>query len=273
MIAAPTRAARRAVVAWRHGGARSPARGRGRAHAGALRRALMGNHDYGATGWPSRPLRRAGLARRALDRARPRAAGRRRDRVAALAEPAARRGDVQCWHGGPQNAVHSTSARRTRRLPRAPAGERRPGGPLAAAAAWLQTPGGTKRVPVRVGGRSISPPGRWLLTRARWTTGSPPRRGCWVRLDVGRRRGHVPPQLDVERRTATHRRYDPAPARERARALGLAGSRSLQRPTRLLRARPSTCCSGAGRRSRIDPTVTLLGAPSTAAPLRRLRAR
>ena len=49
--------------------------------------ALMGNHDYGATGvGRADEVRRARLARGALDRARPRSDAQRRPRVDALAQ-------------------------------------------------------------------------------------------------------------------------------------------------------------------------------------------
>ena len=52
----------------------------------------------------------------------------------------------------------------------------------------------------------------------------PPRRGWWDGLDADAANGAFWLLLDLERRTATWRRapYDPTPARDRARALGLA---------------------------------------------------
>jgi hypothetical protein len=52
---------------------------------------------------------------------------------------------------------------------------------------------------------------------------SPSRLGWWDALDVQAAEGAFWLRLDLEQRTATWRRarYDPAPARRRARALGL----------------------------------------------------
>src|SRR4051812_41874974 len=69
--------------------------------------ALMGNHDYGATG-SAEPTRFGAPGSPAV-----RSIGLARDRLGSAEgewmrsrKPAARRGDVQCWHGGPRNAVH-----------------------------------------------------------------------------------------------------------------------------------------------------------------------
>src|SRR4029079_13040790 len=69
--------------------------------------ALMGNHVYGATGSaePTRFGEPGSPAVRSIELARdglsePHAEWRRSRR------PAARRGEVQLWHGGPRNAVH-----------------------------------------------------------------------------------------------------------------------------------------------------------------------
>ena len=69
--------------------------------------ALMGNHDYGATGSaePSRFGAPGSPAVRSIELARDRLSG---SEVAWMRtrKPAARRGEVQLWHGGPRNAVH-----------------------------------------------------------------------------------------------------------------------------------------------------------------------
>ena len=69
--------------------------------------ALMGNHDYGATGSaePTRFGEPGSPAVRSIELARERLS----DADVAwmrTRKPAARRGEVQCWHGGPRNAVH-----------------------------------------------------------------------------------------------------------------------------------------------------------------------
>ena len=69
--------------------------------------ALMGNHDYGATGSaePTRFGEPGSRAARSIELARERLSA---DDVQWMRSrrPAARRGDVQCWHGSPRNPVH-----------------------------------------------------------------------------------------------------------------------------------------------------------------------
>jgi len=69
--------------------------------------ALMGNHDYGATGSaePTRFGEHGSPAARSIELARETLDD---DAIAWMRKlrPAARRGDVQCWHGGPHNPVH-----------------------------------------------------------------------------------------------------------------------------------------------------------------------
>src|SRR4051794_7379923 len=69
--------------------------------------ALMGNHDYGATGSaePTRFGEPGSPAARSIELARERLDDAEIAWLRSL-RPAARRGDVQCWHGGPRNAVH-----------------------------------------------------------------------------------------------------------------------------------------------------------------------
>ena len=132
---------------------------------------------------------------------------------------------MQCWHGGPQNAVHqyvgASNAAACLALQRGSLGLV---GHTHAAAAWLQTPRAAKRVPVRVGEPLELAGGKWLLNPGAVGAPVPPRRGWWDGLDADAAEGAFWLLLDLERRTATWRRapYDPAPARERARALGLA---------------------------------------------------
>ena len=188
--------------------------------------ALMGNHDYGATGSaeptrfgpPGSPAARSiELARERLDEGA----------IAWLhsLRPAARRGNVQCWHGGPQNAVHQyvgpSNAAACLALQRGSLGLV---GHTHAAAAWLQTPRAARRVPIRTGEPLELADGKWLLNPGAVGAPVPPRRGWWDGLDSDAAEGAFWLLLDLERRTATWHRapYDPAPARERARALGLA---------------------------------------------------
>src|SRR3954454_16637929 len=68
--------------------------------------ALMGNHDYGATGSaePTRFGEPGSPAPRSIELARDRLSNAE---VAWMRsrKPAARRGEMQLWHGGPHNAV------------------------------------------------------------------------------------------------------------------------------------------------------------------------
>ena len=188
--------------------------------------ALMGNHDYGATGStePTRFGEEGSPAARSIELARERLDAGAIAWLRTL-RPAARRGDVQCWHGGPQNAVHQYVG--ASNAPAALAAQRGSIGLVGhthAAAAWRQTPrGAAKAVRVRVGEPLELADGRWLLNPGAVGAPVPPRRGWWDGLDTDALEGAFWLLLDLERRTATWRRapYDPAPARERARALGL----------------------------------------------------
>ena len=187
--------------------------------------ALMGNHDYGATGSaeptrfgePGSPAALSiELARNRLDE----------DAIAWMRSlrPAARRGDVQCWHGGPHNAVHeyvgASNAAACLALQRAGLGLV---GHTHAAAAWRQTPRGAKPARIRVGEPLDLADGKWLLNPGAVGAPVPPRRGWWDGLDADATEGAFWLLLDFQHRTATWHRapYDPGPARERARALGL----------------------------------------------------
>jgi predicted phosphodiesterase len=175
------------------------------------RLALMGNHDYAATGAvdPSR----LGDARRSLELARELLS---EDDVAWMRSrrPAARREGVQCWHGGPRNPVWEFVGPSN-----APACLERQTAELGlvghthVAAAF--TPG--RRVRVRVDEPLDLSGAKWLLNPGAAGAPVPPRRG-WFDSDAA---GWL--ELDLAARTATWRRatYDPRPARERARALGL----------------------------------------------------
>jgi hypothetical protein len=170
--------------------------------------ALMGNHDYGATGSaePERFGEPGSPAVRSIELARERLSA---DDIAWMRsrKPAARRGDVQCWHGGPRNAVHeyvgASNAAACLAVQRAPLG-------LVAhthvAAAYLATPRAARAVRIRIGEPLDLAGGKWMLNPGAAD-------GGWWLL------------LDREIQTATWHRepYDPEPARARARALGLAG--------------------------------------------------
>jgi predicted phosphodiesterase len=188
--------------------------------------ALMGNHDYGATG-SADPLRfgdPGSAAVRSIELARDRLAG---DDIEWMRSrrPAARRDGVQCWHGGPRNPVHeyvgSSNAAACLAVQRAELGLV---GHTHVAAAWRATPGGgAKAAPIRPGEPLDISTGKWLLNPGAVGAPAPTRLGWWNALDAQAAEGAFWLLLDLGERTATWRRapYDPAPARGRARALGL----------------------------------------------------
>ncbi len=184
--------------------------------------ALMGNHDYGATAWPSRRgLGEPGSpAVRSIEHACERLSDAEVEWMRTRA--AARRGDVQCWHGGPRNAVHeyvgASNAADCLAVQRAEVGS--------SDTAMPRLRGGTRR-------RARARPGSvsaYLLDLAggKYADLERParrnRRGSLVdALDAQAAEGAWWLTLDLDRRMATWHRapYDPAPARLRARAPGL----------------------------------------------------
>jgi predicted phosphodiesterase len=186
--------------------------------------ALLGNHDYGATGSaePTRFGEPGSPAVRSIELACDRLSDAELAWMRAR-KPAARRGDVQCWHGGPHNAVHEyvgpSNAAACLSVQRATLGLV---GHTHVAAAWRQTPRGASAVRLRVG-EPLDLTGRWLLNPGAVGAPAPSRLGWWDALDQQAADGGYWMLLDLERRTATWHRapYDPAPARLRARALGL----------------------------------------------------
>jgi predicted phosphodiesterase len=187
--------------------------------------ALLGNHDYGVTGGVA--LDRFGdpasANARSIRLARERVAG---DDVAWMRtrKPAARRHGVQCWHGGPRNPVWEyvtpTNAAACLDAQRAALGVV---GHTHLAAAFQQTPRRARRVAIEPGVPLDVSEGRWLINPGAVGAPVPPRRGWWDGLDADAALGAFWLLLDLEARTATWRRapYDPGPARQRARALGL----------------------------------------------------
>jgi predicted phosphodiesterase len=159
----------------------------------ACRVALLGNHDYLALrDTPANPS--IELARERLDE----------DAVAWMRsrKPASRRADVQMWHGGPHNAVHEFVGPRNAAacLDR----QREPLGLVGHTHVPAAFHESGRKVRLLEGEPLALGAGKWLLNPG------PALAGCWLELDLGRR-------------TATWRiaSFDPAPARERARALGL----------------------------------------------------
>jgi hypothetical protein len=187
--------------------------------------ALMGNHDYGATGSaePARFGAAGSAAVRSIELARDRLPGELVEWMRSR-KPAARRGDVQCWHGGPRNAVHQyvgpSNAADCLALQRGRLG-------LVAhthvAAAWVQTPRAARAVRPRLGEPLDLSDGKWLLNPGAVGAPVPGFRSWWDALESEASAGAFWLRLDLERRVATWPRapYNPAPARARARALDL----------------------------------------------------
>jgi hypothetical protein len=174
--------------------------------------ALMGNHDYVATG--AVEPERLGPASRSLELAREQLTaedvGWMRTR-----RPAARRHGVQCWHGGPRDPVWQFVG--PRNAAECLTAQREPLGLVAhthLAAAFQE---GSRRPHTIVPGVPLELTGKWLLNPGAVGAPVPPRRG-WFTADSA-----FWLLLDLEARVATWNLapFDPAPARERARALGL----------------------------------------------------
>jgi hypothetical protein len=208
--------------------------------------ALVGNHDYGATGSVD-PLRfgaPGSAAVRSIELAAQRLTGADIDWLRAR-KPAARRDGVQCWHASPRNAVHeyvgAGNAAACLAVQRAQLG-------LVAhthqAAAWQQTPTGARRARIAPGEPLDISSGRWLLNPGAVGAPAPSRLSWWDALDVQAADGACWLLLDLNDRAATWRRapYDPAPARLRARALGL--DDGYQPPSSDARPKPSSLASG-----------------------------
>ena len=187
--------------------------------------ALVGNHDYGATGSVDPLLfgEPGSAAVRSIELAARRLTGADIDWLRAR-KPAARRDGVQCWHASPRNAVHeyvgAANAAACLTVQRAQLG-------LVAhthqAAAWQQTPTGASRARIVPGEPLDISTGRWLLTPAR--SARRHHRGCaggtrWTSRPPTGRFGCCSTSREVSRPGAAHPTIR-APARSRARALGL----------------------------------------------------
>jgi predicted phosphodiesterase len=191
--------------------------------------ALLGNHDYGATGSvdPSRLGEPGSPGVRSIELARDRLSSAGIEWLRSR-KPAARRDGVQCWHGSPRNPVWeyvgSSNAAACLAVQRAELGLV---GHTHVPAAWQQTPRGARRAEVRPGVPLDIAAGKWLLNPGAVGAPVPSRLGWWDALEAQAADGAFWLLLDLEERTATWRRepYDPAPARTRARALGLDDAR------------------------------------------------
>ncbi|MGH9370582.1 MAG: metallophosphoesterase family protein [Vicinamibacterales bacterium] len=186
--------------------------------------ALAGNHDYGATG-SVEPSRLGPAAARSIGLARERLSG---DDMAWLRsrKPATRREALQCWHGSPRNPVWEFI------------GPRNAGACLAVQKASLGLVGHThlpdawqamrgaeaRRVKVVTGIAIDISEGKWLLNPGAVGAPLPSQLGWWDGLDAQALKGAPWLLLDLDAATATWHRapFDPAPARRRARAFGLA---------------------------------------------------
>ena len=187
--------------------------------------ALMGNHDYGATGGVA--LERFGDPASANARSVVLAQERLPEEDVAWMRkrrPAARRHGVQCWHGGPRNPVWeyvtATNAAACLDAQRAEIGIV---GHTHLAAAFQQTPRRPRRIAIEPGVPLDVSQGKWLLNPGAVGAPVPPRGGWWDGLDADAALGAFWLLLDLDARIATWQRapYDPAPARRRAHALGL----------------------------------------------------
>jgi predicted phosphodiesterase len=188
--------------------------------------AMVGNHDYGATGSvdPLRFGQPGSPGHRSIELARERLTDADIEWLRSR-KPAARRDGVQCWHGGPRNAVWefvgSSNAAACLAVQRADLGLV---GHTHVAAAWQQGPDGRVRQSrIRPGEPLDVSAGKWLLNPGAVGGPAPSRYGWWEALDEQAAEGAFWLLLDRDAQTATWRRapYDPAPARERARALGI----------------------------------------------------
>jgi predicted phosphodiesterase len=186
--------------------------------------AIAGNHDYGARGSVD-PSRLGPAAARSIQLAHERLSA---DDLAWLRsrKPAARRGDVQCWHGGPHNPVWEfvgpNNAGACLDVQKAPLGLV---GHTHVPAAWQATSGGRARPVEIITGAPIDvSDGKWLLNPGAVGAPVPSQLGWWDGLDVQAAEGAPWLLLDLDAATATWQRapFDPAPARHRARPLGLA---------------------------------------------------
>jgi predicted phosphodiesterase len=188
--------------------------------------ALMGNHDYGATG-SAEPTRFGPVgspAVRSIELAVERLSP---DEVAWMRSrrPARRLRTVQCWHASPRNPVHEyvgpSNAGECLAVQRASLGLV---GHTHVPAAYVQTPrGGARAARIEVGVPLDVAEGKWLLNPGAVGAPLPSRLGWWGGLDAQAAEGAFWLLLDLEARVATWRRapYDPAPARARAGSLGL----------------------------------------------------
>jgi predicted phosphodiesterase len=148
--------------------------------------ALMGNHDYGATGSvdPERLGEPGSAGVRSIELTRERLASSDIEWMRSR-KPAARRHGVQCWHGSPRNPVWeyvgSSTAGASLAAQRAELGLV---GHTHVPAAWQQTPRGARRINVEPGVPLDIGTGKWLLNPGAVGAPVPSRMGWWPALEV-----------------------------------------------------------------------------------------
>ena len=211
--------------------------------------ALVGNHDYGATGSvdASRFGEPGSAAVWSIELAAQRLTGADIDWLRAR-KPAAHRDGVQCWHASPRNAVHeyvgAANAAACLTVQRAQLG-------LVAhthqAAAWQQTPAGARRARIAPGEPLDISTGRWLLNPG--AVGARHHRGCaggtrWTSRPPTGPLGCCWTWRAVPRSGAAH----PTIRRRPARAHGRSGSMTAINRRQATRGRsPARCRRGRGR--------------------------
>ena len=185
----------------------------------------MGNHDYGATGAaePTRFGAPGSPAVRSIELARERLPRTTWPGCARASRP---RGAARCSAGTAVRATRSTStSARPTRPPASPPSAATSGlaGHTHVAAAWRRVGRGAGAARIQPGEPLALGEQRWLLNPGAVGAPRAARAGWWEELEAQAAEGAWWLLLDLEERIATWRRapFDPAPARARARALGL----------------------------------------------------
>ncbi len=187
--------------------------------------ALLGNHDYAATGSVD-PGASGNLGPRRSARSSSPASAWPARTSSGCARADRRRAATACSAGMAARATRSTN---TSGLPTPQPAWRYSAQTSGSSATPTPRPPGNRRraarrpTRIRPGDSLDLAGGKWLLNPGAIGAPAPPRGGWWDGLDLAAADGAFWLLLDLDRRTATWRRapYDPAPARRRARALGL----------------------------------------------------
>jgi predicted phosphodiesterase len=187
--------------------------------------ALIGNHDYGATGAVDPAVFPGASAPRSLELAAEQLSESGDLEWLRSLKPAARRRGIQCWHGSPRNAVREyvgpANAAACLARQRAPLGLV---GHTHVPDAWRARPeASVERVRVAPGRALDVGEGKWLLNPG--AVGAPvvADGDWWAAMAAHAAAGAWWLELDLDARVATWQRapFDPEPARRRARALGI----------------------------------------------------